>query len=342
MTKTKYDRIKGAYLGCAIGDAMGAPTETRPTDLIKKDVGGGKYVKKFMKPLPDTLAAGSPAGMFTDDFSVSYLSTKAFLKAGGITKEAAEKAMVEWSTYDRYYIAHSGPTSKRSIALIKGEKIDLSKEYTPTMNSWATNGAGMKAWVAGVFNIGNPEKAIDDSITMCRVTHDNPIALSAGSAVASAVSIAMTKNSTMDDVVKAGLYGAHRGYELSSKYSRPSAGASVESRIRMAVSIGLSYSNDFDRLLEEMSGVVGTGLNANEAIPAAFGFFVAAKGKVMDAIYMGVNTGNDTDTVAAITGAISGAYSGAGEIPANYMSFLSKVNDFDIKSLIAEVDKFTD
>ena len=65
MTTTKYDRIKGAYLGCAIGDAMGAPTETRPTALIKKDVGNGRYVKKFVTPRPDTLAAGQPAGQCT-------------------------------------------------------------------------------------------------------------------------------------------------------------------------------------------------------------------------------------------------------------------------------------
>ena len=68
MASTKYDRIKGAYLGCAIGDAMGAPTETRPIDLIKKDVGNGDYVREFLVPRDDTLAAGQPAGQCTDDF----------------------------------------------------------------------------------------------------------------------------------------------------------------------------------------------------------------------------------------------------------------------------------
>ncbi|MBP3891205.1 MAG: ADP-ribosylglycohydrolase family protein [Solobacterium sp.] len=342
MTSTKYDRIKGAYLGCAIGDAMGAPTETRPIDLIKQDVGNGDYVREFLVPRPDTLAAGQPAGQCTDDFSVSYLSSKAFVEAGGITKEAAEKAMVEWSKYDRYYISHSGPTSKRAIALIKGEKVDTSQDYAACANGWATNGAGMKAWVAGVFNMGNVEKAIDDAIVMCKVTHDNPVALSGACAVAAATAVAMTKTSTIDDVVKAGLYGAREGYKRSWNMTKPSAGASVEERIRMAVTIGVNYANDFDRLLEEMTGLVGTGLNANEAIPAAFGFFVAAKGKVMDAVYMGVNCGNDTDTVAAIAGAMAGAYSGAKDIPNNYMSFLSKANDLDIKGLIDEVDKFLD
>ena len=339
---TKYDRIKGAYLGCAIGDAMGAPTETRPIALIKEQLGGGDYVRDYLVPRPDTLAAGQPAGQFTDDFSVSYLSTKAFLKAGGITRQAAIDAMLDWSTYDRYYISHSGPTSKRAIALHKGEPVDTSQDYACCRNAWATNGGGMKCWVSGIFNHGNIDKAIDDAITMCQVTHDNPVAISAACAVAAAVSVAMAKDSTVADVVKAGLYGAREGYTRSWKFAWSSAGASVEDRIRMAVTIGTNYAHDFDKLLEEMSDVVGTGLNANEAIPAAFGFFVAAQGRVMDAIYMAVNAGNDSDTVAAITGAICGAFSGARDIPDHHMPFLSQVNDMDIEAIVAKVDRFTD
>lgn len=338
---TKYDRIMGAFLGCAIGDAMGAPTETRPIALIKEHVGGGDYVRDYCLPLPDTLSAGQPKGQFTDDFSVSYLSARAFARAGGVTRQAATDALIEWSTYDRYYINHSGPTSKRAIALCKGEPVDDSQDYACCRNAWATNGAGMKAWVAGVFNGGNLDKAIDDAILMCQVSHDNPVALSAACAVAAGVAAGMAKDSTVADVVKAGLYGAREGYARAWRCARASAGASVEQRIRMAVTIGVNYAHDLDRLLQEMSDVVGTGLNANEAIPAAFGFFVAAQGRVMDGIYMGVNCGNDTDTVAAITGALCGAFSGAGAIPPQHLPFLSEVNEMDIRQAVEEVDRVT-
>lgn len=338
----KFDRTLGAFLGCAIGDAMGAPTETRPIELIKRDVGDGDYVRDYKLPRPDTLAAGQPIGQFTDDFSVSYLSAKAFLEEGGITTGAAQKAMVEWSTYDRYYINHSGPTSKRAIALCKGEPVDTSHEYCCCQNAWATNGAGMKAWVAGVFNPGNINKAIDDAITMCKVTHDNPVALSGACAIAAGVAMAMCKDSTLADVVDAGIYGAEEGYKRAWKITLHSAGANVADRIRMAVTIGINYAHDFDRLLQEMSDVVGTGLNANEAIPAAFGFFVASQGRLLDGVYMGVNCGNDTDTVAAMTGALCGAYSGAAGVPESHIELLSKVNEMDIKGISEAVDKFTD
>ncbi|NLL92080.1 MAG: hypothetical protein GX222_06665 [Ruminococcaceae bacterium] len=328
-----FDRILGAMAGCAIGDAMGSPTETRPTYLIKEHIGGGDYVRDYHTPLPDTLSAGSPKGLVTDDFSVSYLSLKQFAQQGGeITKEAAIAAMLEWSTYDRYYISHSGPTSKKSIAKLKGEPYDSKDDYTVTDIYASTNGAGMKAWCAGILNIGDLDKAIDDAIVMCKVTHDNAIALSAGCAVAAATAYAATKNSTIAGVVKAGLYGAREGYNKSLPITRGSVGASVEERIKLAVSIGLNYSNDFDRLLLEMSDIVGTGLNANEAIPAAFGFLVAAQGKVMDSIIMSINVGADTDTVAAIAGAMCGAYSGAEGLD-SHIEFISEVNDFEIVEL---------
>ena len=61
----------------------------------------------------------------------------------------------------------------------------------------------------------------------------------------------------------------------------------------------------------------------------------------MDGIYMGVNCGNDTDTVAAITGALCGAFSGAGAIPPQHLPFLSEVNEMDIRQAVEEVDRVT-
>lgn len=344
---TKKDRILGAFLGCAIGDAMGAPTETRPTDLIRRDVGDGDYVREFKVPRPDTLPANMPAGMVTDDFSVSYLTALHCMDSEGrITSQACEDAMVDWVNYDRYFLAHSGGTTREAIARITGGTVlggpDTSHDYCYMNNHSATNGAGMKAWVAGVFNPGNVMGAIKDAITLVKVTHDNPVALSAGSAIAAATAVAVAKGS-ISDVVDAAIYGADYGYKHSwytcSKYS---TGASVSKRIRMAVAIGINYAHDFDMLLKKMTDIVGTGINANEAIPAAIGFFVAAQGRVMDGVYMGVNCGNDTDTVAAIVGALCGAYSGTEGIPEDYLEFLTRVNDLAIKEVADRVDALTD
>ncbi|MGI5888395.1 MAG: ADP-ribosylglycohydrolase family protein [Oscillospiraceae bacterium] len=342
---TRYERILGAMIGDAAGDAMGSATETRPTYLIKEDIGDGGYVFDFKKPLPDTLASGMERGAVTDDFSLSYLTIKHILKAGKITRDACVDALGEWvKDYDRYYTRHAGPTTRSAVAKV------LGVEYKPflgqiasvdgstlgwncTANGKATNGAAMKAWVAGLFDAGNIDKAIDDGIIIGKVTHENPVALSGAGAAAAAVSAAMA-GADLGGIVDAGLYGAREGLRRSwDMCAQKSAGASVEKRIKLAVATGIKYSNDFNRCISVMADVIGTGLNANEAVPAAFGFAVAAKGDPVKAIYLGVNAGNDTDTIAALSGAICGAHTGAGAFPDDYLELLSSVNGMDIKGL---------
>ena len=341
MTK-RYDKILGAFLGCAVGDSMGAPTETRPTYLIKEELGGGDYVRTFLTPPMDTFAAGMSRGTVTDDFSLAYLIVKNCLKAGGVTHDANVEALRQWITeYPQYALPFSGPTTRDSLTDLLGlTQFGPSyheKDYCCTNNHKATNGAAMKAWVAGLFNPGNPDKAVDDAITIGYLTHQNVVALSGAAAVAAAVAAAFGEGCTLAGLVDAGLYGAREGYQRAwNLCSRKSAGASVEARIREAVGIGLKYANDFDKLLEEMADLIGCGLNANEAVPAAFGFAVAAQGRPMDAIYMAVNAGNDTDTVASMAGAMCGALRGTAGIPDGYLELLSEVNQMDIAGLAKE------
>ena len=348
-----YDRILGAFLGNAVGDAMGAPTETRPTYLIKEDIGDGGYVFDFMKPLDDTLAAGMEKGMVTDDFSLSYVTAKHILEKGGVTREACVDALAEWiRDYKVYYEKHAGPTTRDAVARVLGEEKQLflgqlysvdsddSSVFTVCKYGEATNGAAMEAWVAGIFSRGNIDIAIDNAIVIGRVTHENAVALAGAGAVGAAVAAAMG-GADLAGIVDAGIYGAHEGLRRSwDMLAQKSAGASVEERIKLAVAAGMKYSNDFDACIAEMADVIGTGLLANEAVPAAFGFAVAAKGDPMKAIHMAVNAGNDTDTVAAIAGAICGAFRGTASFPAEYLLFLSEVNAMDIEGIAKQTYEF--
>ena len=122
--KNTFDKTLGAFLGCGIGDAMGAPTETRPTYLIKKDIGNGDYVFDYTDPLKTTLIAEYPPalkkGICTDDLSVAYVSALEFIKDGKITEEGAKRGLLEWAKYPEYYIPHSGPSTREAIAKMVG------------------------------------------------------------------------------------------------------------------------------------------------------------------------------------------------------------------------------
>lgn len=338
---TKQSKILGALLAAAIGDAMGAPTETRPVKLVKEYFGG--FVYDYMVPPDDSLAHGLPRGFVTDDFSLSYVSARHFINAGGkITRQAAIDALLEWSDMDQYFIPYSGPTTKKMVLGLKGEEMDHSRDYLLCENNTGTNGGGMKAWVAGLFNGGNVDKAIDDAIVMCLPTHQNTVALSGACAVAAATAQAMVKGATVDQVIEAGCYGAREGLRKAYLVGRPGCGASIEKRIRLAVSIGLKYAHDFEACITEMTDIIGTGLQAVEAIPAAFGYLAACGGDVMKAIYLSVNSGNDSDTTAIMAGAIAGALYGCEGIEDHHMPFLNEVNDMDIGALAQDLDAVTD
>lgn len=344
---TKYDRIYGCLLAAAIGDAMGSPTETRPVPLVKEHIGKGDFVYDYAQQLPNNIGYDLHRAAVTDDFSCAYLAAKYFLKDGGrVSEQAAIDALIDWKNgedthifFDRY----GGPTTRRSIARLEGHPVPDKGESFVCDNLKATNGAGMKAWIIGLFHPGDVDRTIDDAIVMCLPTHQNVIALSGGCAVAAAVAKAMVKECTVQDVIEAGVYGAREGYRRGLIVGRPSAGASIEKRIGLAVELGIKYANDFEKCIVEMTDLIGTGLNANESVPSAFGYFAAGAGDVMKTVYLAVNSGNDSDTTAIMAASMAGAYAGGIGIDSYHLKTLSAANRFmDIPWMAKRIDEVTD
>ena len=338
---TQYDRILGALTGAAIADAMGTPLESRPVYLIKEELGKGDFIYDYIDLPYDVPGPHPPKGTVSDDFAISYISGLEFVKSNGITSQAAVDALMEWKYNKKYavYFACVGPTTKRSIAKLEGEYEATMYDTLPCDNRGVTNGGAMKAWVAGLFNPGNLDKAIDDAIVMCRPSHDNVLALAGACAVAAGTSAAMSNSATLSGIIDAGIYGAREGYNRAIWVTKKAAGASVEQRIKLAVEIGIKYTGDFEGCINEMTDIIGTGLNANEAVPSAFGFLAASGGDVMQSIYLAINAGNDSDSTAIIAAAIAGAFRGIGAIPENHLPFLSQVNDMDIEGLAKGISK---
>lgn len=333
----RQSKILGGLLAAAVGDAMGAATEIRTTGMIKERFGG--YVTDIVQPPEDTWAHWAKAGMVTDDFSVSYFSAEDILKNGGVvTEEVAAQAVVRWSEHPLYSQC-AGPTTRAAIAKIKGIPLPPDKhDRLLCHNSRASNGAPMKVGCVGLFDACDVDKAIDDALTMCKVTHDNTIALSGAAAIAAATARAMDSRVSYLEVIQAGVYGAVEGFKRAESFARPVAGASVEKRIYRAVEIGLRCQGDFEKAMTVLSEEIGGGLPANEAVPAAFGYIAATAGDVMQTIHMAVNAGDDTDTVACMAGYIVGALGGVERIPARYLQTIEKMNGFELQKLALGID----
>ncbi len=335
----KYDKILGCLVAAAAGDAMGAATEIRSREQIHEYFGGD--VKTFEKPPMETYGRGSEAGQITDDFSVAYVTARANADNGGkVTREVAEKALLEWSEVDRWFTRFAGPTTRANLARLKGDTAAPGKPpfafEAVNHNEQSSNGAGMKIAPSALFSNGDVDKAIADAITICGVTHPNNIALAGAAAVAAAVAAASHEGATLFDVVQAGLYGAREGDRLGRKV-HANAGSSVEKRMKLAIYIGMT-ADSLDEAIDEIAAVVGSSLSASEAVAAVFGLMVAAKGNTFDGICAGVNVGDDTDTVATMIGGILGTLNGASSLPEDYIAYLEKQNGIELTKLAKDID----
>ncbi|MBQ6655174.1 MAG: ADP-ribosylglycohydrolase family protein [Erysipelotrichaceae bacterium] len=324
----KYDKVLGGLLAGAVGDALGAATETRSTEQIIEKFGG--LVTTFITPPEDVFAHGFPAGSVTDDFSLAYFTARAIIDAKGIIDEkTAADALLKWAASP--FFVMSGPTTKASVDRLLGIETPKPAFMPANDNGKGTNGSAMKIAPVGLFSNGNIDKAIHDAIIICTPTHNNSTSLSAGCAVAAGVSAAMREDASVDSVIEAGLKGALEGEKHGVRLANPS----VYERIKLAVEIGRKYKGDDLKVMKKMTGIIGTGLAAAEAVPSAFGFLAACDGDPLRAVIMGVNAGSDTDTVATIVGAMAGTLNGYYD--EEMLRTIDRVNGFDLRKTAEEL-----
>ena len=250
-----------------------------------------------------------------------------------------KQSLLEWAKKDEFFVRFAGPTTRAAIESLKGNIPPAASDFVIVNdNSKASNGAAMKMAPIALFCGGDIDRAVELTITVCKWTHNNNIALSGAAAIAAATAAALHENATLYDVVQAGLYGAGQGDQLGRRCGATLAGPSVEKRIQLAVALA-QLAPDIDHAMNSISDIIGTGLAAAEAVPAVFGLMVAAKGDTLQAIYAAVNIGNDTDTIATMVGGVLGTLNGAKSLPENYLTILEKENAIDLRTMAAKIRK---
>ena len=340
-------KILGCLLGAAVGDAMGAATETKSTRQIEKTFGG--RVKEFREPPMDTMARGRRAGQVTDAFSIPYILTEYLLKAEGkASKELGQKALMEWGDTE-YFEPFAGMTTRSVInRLREDDKMGTwafagrlgTKLYKSHYYALSSNGAASKAYPEGVLSHGDIQKAIEDTVEITMSSHDDPYSVSGACAIAAAVSEAIKEKTDLYKIVQAAYHGSIQGEKLARKrkdiWIYP--GPSVTKRIEMAIQISLHCGSQ-ENVVQELAERIGSGPAVAETVPVAIGILIANQGNTMESIYDAVNIGDETSAIACITGAIAGAYHGVGSIKEGYLEIIERENKMDLKSQAERIEE---
>lgn len=154
-------RAIGAYLGLAVGDALGATTEFLTPNEIRDRYGvhdsiiGGGWL--HLKP-----------GQVTDDTGMSLALGKAILAQGGVQAVPVARAFSDWMRSKPVDIGH---TVRRGIVHFR----DSGVPAVPENEFDAGNGACMRSLpVAIAYWNAPPELLLEASRIQSHITHNNP------------------------------------------------------------------------------------------------------------------------------------------------------------------------
>lgn len=281
------ERARGALLGLAVGDALGAPAENlRPSEIRARWGRITGYVSE------------QPSG--TDDTEYAIFSGLLLARHGSaLTPEHVEAAWHEWIADRAEGPFRGAGFSERGTLenLRRGLAAPISAQHR---HAWS-DGLAMRAAPFGVFAAGRPAEAARLVAIDGSVSHEGE-GIYGGQAVAAGVAAAMT-GAAVPVVIAAALAVIPDDSWTARSLRRAVAVAHRGERaVRSAVVIG---------------GYPWTDL-APEAVALAFGAYAAADGDFREAVLTAINMGRDADTTAAVAGALSGATQGLSAIPPHW------------------------
>lgn len=276
-------KFRGALLGVAVGDALGAPfegwAEVPAEDLAR-------------------LGQGPDALRYTDDTHMtlgvaqSLVDRRGFDGAHMAAVFARNFAAEPWRGYG------AGPPE---IFRLMGEGVPWDKASRKLFGGRGSSGNGAAVRVAPVALLACPR--LPAAAWLARqtalITHAHPSGMEG--AVLQACAITLLLQHPPDESLDIPRF--------LGMVREPLHGSQHLDKLDLVADLLYTDDRDGGRKL-------GNGVFAEEAVPAALYAFLRQPGSFGDVIRYAIGLGGDTDTIAAMAGALAGAYLGEDAIPA--------------------------
>jgi ADP-ribosyl-[dinitrogen reductase] hydrolase len=295
LEPTRQDRVAGAFVGLAVGDALGTTLEfSRPgsCEPISDMVGGG----------PFSLAPGE----WTDDTSMALCLAESLIARADVDLEDQARRYVRWWLEGHNAVTGHcfdiGNTVRSALERFRETGDPVAGDSSPHA---AGNGALMRLAPAVLHFHAEPRRALDAAYLSTAVTHRAPQALAASDLFARML-LAALEGAPRQRILAAGADGcfaADAHVPAGSPYHPDVAAVARGER--------LDALDDYD----------GGGYVV-DSLRVALHAFRACE-TFEDGALRAVNVGGDADTNGAIFGQIAGAFFGMRGIPDRWVARLA-------------------
>ncbi|MFE2497556.1 ADP-ribosylglycohydrolase family protein [Streptomyces scopuliridis] len=351
------DRVTGALIGAAVGDALGGPVEGWTPEAIAERHGGRVrgIVEPFYKDEWKTARPIAPYhkgdGHVTDDTLMTHALIRVYEKVR--------------DHLDAYAVAdHLVPdliTNPRWIPELEAEALPLQRIFLAEkwivarihyghvdpreagVGNIVNCGAAMYMAPVGAVNAGNPLKAYEEALEVAGA-HQSSYGREAAGVFAAAVAAAFTPGATPESIVEEVLKLAKDG---------------TKSAIEAVCAVAAHY-DDFEDALAPLRGAVApfdtvgpeyrkpslgarrpSRLHSIEELPVALGMLLVGRGDFRHTVLGSVNYGRDCDSIATMSGAIVGALYGEESVPKEWSTEVARASRLDLHAPAASLARVT-
>lgn len=350
-----YDKYLGAFMGAAIGDALGWPNEDKPKS-VKRQASDHKFINWEKKgggrywPYSEPIMAGE----YSDDTQLIFSVARSMMMGDHWNKYFARIELPAWAEYER----GGGGATKRAAEkwthnIYPWEKTRNSiKEWQSYFNAGG-NGVAMRVLPIVLYHIGE-EYDIYKKIFINGIgTHGHPRALIGALLYGKALEYLLLKKTTLEygelidhllltsdrwgvfpdpSFSETWMNNAYQAMDLSLEWQK-TVGECLEMLTIVKDKIGmgvLDFTTDTYKVLGTTGEFKGSGtISAISAVYIASKYAASPESGVIEAAFL---FGADTDTVASMVGGLMGALHGTTWITNGW----HEIQDIDYIKILAK------